>query len=117
MSMQTRPQQPSRRNVLRAAAWTAPAVSIAVAAPAFAAVSSNACTVTGTRNGANFYATVGCNTSVTSITSVQIGSTLATFTDNTWYARLSGLGQISSTQLVTVTTPQGSTQKTVTFVG
>lgn len=36
--MSTQPRlQPTRRTVLRTAAWTAPAVSIAVAAPAFAA--------------------------------------------------------------------------------
>lgn len=36
--MSTQPRlQPSRRTVLRTAVWTAPAVSIAVAAPAFAA--------------------------------------------------------------------------------
>ena len=35
--MSTKPRlQPTRRTVLRTAAWTAPAVSIAVAAPAFA---------------------------------------------------------------------------------
>ena len=40
------PHAPSRRSVVRAAAWTAPAVSIAVAAPAYAACSPS--TSTGT---------------------------------------------------------------------
>ena len=48
--------QPSRRTVVRAAAWTAPAVSIAVAAPAFAAASpgvvQGSATVTGGRRAA-----------------------------------------------------------------
>lgn len=39
---------PSRRTVIRAAAWTAPAVSIAVAAPAHAACSSTTTNVQGT---------------------------------------------------------------------
>ena len=40
---------PSRRTVLRAAAWTAPAVSVAVAVPAYAAASR-----AGGLRGANY---------------------------------------------------------------
>ncbi|KRF02638.1 hypothetical protein ASG88_04510 [Nocardioides sp. Soil777] len=114
--MSTKPRlQPTRRTVLRTAAWTAPAVSIAVAAPAFAAMSNEpSCTTAGTRNGANFYATVGCNMSVTA---VQIGDTPAVFDGIAWHAKLTGVGQIGSTQSVIVTTAQGTVTSSVTFIG
>lgn len=45
--MTLRPAAPTRRTVLRAAAWTAPAVSIAVAAPALACSPGTPCATAG----------------------------------------------------------------------
>lgn len=117
MSTPTR-HTPSRRTLLRTAVWTAPAVSIAVAAPAYAASHVVTCTISGTRTGANFYVTVGCNVEVTS---VQVGSTPAVWNGEKYHAQMSGVGQIGSTQDVTIMTKHGtvtqSVTKSVTFTG
>ena len=77
--MSTQPRlQPTRRTVLRTAAWTAPAVSIAVAAPAFAAVSTTpACTNPARATGPTSTSPSGCKPGVGTVTSVTIGTTLA----------------------------------------
>ncbi|WP_159083705.1 hypothetical protein [Nocardioides terrigena] len=117
--MSTQPRlQPTRRTVLRTAAWTAPAVSIAVAAPAFAAISVDACSVTNpTRNGANFYLSIGCKPGVGAVTSVTIGTRAASWDGTRWHAKMTGVGQIGSTHNVIIRVGQDSVTKTVTFIG
>ncbi|WP_107773510.1 hypothetical protein [Nocardioides sediminis] len=109
MSSQSR-VAPTRRTVLRAAAWTAPAVSIAVAAPAYAA--STCDTITGTRNGSNYYAKITCSGT---IRSVQIGSAVAVLTGGQWHAQLSGVGNTDASQVVTVKMTAATIQQAVVF--
>ncbi|WP_439937236.1 hypothetical protein ACS3YM_15020 [Nocardia sp. N13] len=64
----------SRRNVIRAAAWTAPAVSVAVAAPAFANHSSTKASVAGTIARSANGGTLTFAIDLTNSGSVQFGS-------------------------------------------
>lgn len=83
---------PTRRTVLRAAAWTAPAVSIAVAAPAYASASTpfeckpTGCKAPGAGAGTkDFFVSPGCNESL--VASVYIDDKLATHEGNQWVLR------------------------------
>ncbi len=103
----------SRRNVIRSAAWTTAAVTVVVATPNIAAASTPGagCTVIGTRNGTNFFVRVTCTTG--SVTSVQIGSVVATFNGVAYQAKLTG--SAAALQTVTIVTTQGSFTRPVTF--
>jgi hypothetical protein len=105
----------TRRTALRGAAWSASAVTVVVATPNIAAASpgSLSCTITGTRDGTNFYATISCGAS--GITSVQFGSTPAVLSGGKYTAKLGG--SASNVQTVTVVTNSGSVTKSVRFAG
>ena len=84
------PQAPTRRTVLRAAAWTAPAVSIAVAAPAFATASNSIeCKPTGCKAPGegtvtkDYYLSPGCGP-LAEILAVTIGGSTATLVGDQW---------------------------------
>lgn len=67
---------PSRRTVLRAAAWTAPAVTVVAAAPAFAASGGvEAFTISTARNGSNGYAYITAS-NLSAVNSISVSVSL-----------------------------------------
>lgn len=112
--MSTQPRlQPTRRTVLRTAAWTAPAVTIAVAAPAFAtSLTPFTCKPTGCKGPGSggktkdYFLTPGCGTSAV-VVGVSIDGKTATLVGDQWVLRNQADSQANLS--VTITSKTGQT--------